>query len=490
MSAENALKIWAEASRTAGAPWYLFRETLLCAAGYRNFPDTLTCPQIAVFGRDLAGLAEDVFPRLPREWELDTVNFARGDRNLLFRQNNKPVLELCILYGMENEGQAAAFDAQAGRAVRKVGSREVWHKLGALLPVYRKTVGKSVRRSILRLSENTFRDMLAMKGAASPDTVFYWDSLTNKSPAALSAALFGSSLSLTCNGTDYPVFSGYREYLTKIYGDYETGLTDEIGCGLTAADKEALKTHQARSFQALAFLEEVSREFGLRYYLLAGSVLGCVRHGGFIPWDDDIDVGIRIEELERFEEVVKEQLPKRLPKGFTLMQSGPNNPYPRMFSKICYDGRCCIDLWPLVPTYNQGLRAEYLWYFAKLITKVHYEKIGHEVTKFRKPVKILDRFLTDKMVMALARRNERKYAHKLPPAYINLYSIYRRHKETIQRTWLDTEATANFQGLEVPVVGCTEEYLTHMYGNYMAQPAPWNRASRHFARFYPTDSES
>ena len=201
-------------------------------------------------------------------------------------------------------------------------------------------------------------------------------------------------------------------------------------------------------------------------------------------------MGIRIEELERFEEVVKEQLPKRLPKGFTLMQSGPNNPYPRMFSKICYDGRCCIDLWPLVPTYNQGLRAEYLWYFAKLITKVHYEKIGHEVTKFRKPVKILDRFLTDKMVMALARRNERKYAHKQPPAYINLYSIYRRHKETIQRTWLDTEATANFQGLEVPVVGCTEEYLTHMYGNYMAQPAPWNRASRHFARFYPTDSES
>lgn len=86
--------------------------------------------------------------------------------------------------------------------------------------------------------------------------------------------------------------------------------------------------------------------------------------------------------------------------------------------------------------------------------------------------------------MALARRNERRYAKKDTPVYINLYSIYRRPKETISRRWLDTKATAVFNGLEVPVVGCTEEYLTHLYGNYMAKPAPWKRASRHSARFF------
>lgn len=490
MNAENTLKAWAAACDPAGLPWYLFRETLLCASGYYHFPEALTCPQVAVFGRDLAALIRDVFPRLPREWTLDTTNFGRGDRNLLFRFGKTAVLELCVLYGMDSEEQITAFEAQANKPVRKVVSLEVWNKLGSLIPLYRKTMGKLVQRSILRLTEKTFLQLVALADTSSANAAFYWDSLTNKSPALMPSTLFADTLTLSYNGNTYPVFSGYRDYLSLVFGDYETGLHDEIGCGLTAEEKESLKAHQARSFEALAFLQEVSREFGLRYYLLAGSVLGCVRHGGFIPWDDDIDVGIRIEELEQFEKVVKDELPKRLPKGFTLMQSGANNPYPRMFSKICYDGRCCIDLWPLVPTYNDGLRADFLWYFAKLITKVHYKKIGYKVTRFRKLVKILDIFLTDKTVMALARHNERKYAHKITPAYINLYSIYRRPKETIQRTWLDTEATATFQGLEVPVVGCTEAYLTHMYGDYMSFPAPWNRASRHFERFYPVDSES
>ena len=78
-----------------------------------------------------------------------------------------------------------------------------------------------------------------------------------------------------------PVFSGYEEYLTTVYGDYKDGLTDEIGCGLTKEEKEELKNHQAKCFEALSFLQELSLEFGLRYYLIAGSVLGAVRHGGF-----------------------------------------------------------------------------------------------------------------------------------------------------------------------------------------------------------------
>ena len=487
MNAENALKIWASACAPTGTPWYLFRETLLCAVGYHRFPEELTHPQIAVFGRDLAPLVRNVFPCLPQEWKLDTTHLGRGNRKLLFCQNDQPVLELCILYGLEDPVQIAPFKAAVSKAVQKVGSAEAWHKLFSLIPPYRILFNKYITGRLLRLSDEAFHNLLALTGAPASETAFYWDSPTNKSPSELPCELFTGSLFLTVEGTDYPVFSGYKEYLTLIFGDYEVGLQDEIGCGLTAADTDALIAHQARSLEALAFLQEVSQEYGLRYYLLAGSVLGCVRHQGFIPWDDDIDVGIRVEELEHYEQIIREQLPKRLPKGFTLMQSGSNNPYPRMFSKICYEGRCCIDLWPLVPTYNNGFRAEFLWYFAKLITKAHYEHIGHSVTKFRKLVKILNRILSDKAVMALARHNERKYVRRNTPAYINLYSIYRRNKETIQRQWLDTEATATFCGLEVPVVGCTEEYLTHLYGDYMAKPAPWKRASRHSARFFPTE---
>jgi hypothetical protein len=40
-----------------------------------------------------------------------------------------------------------------------------------------------------------------------------------------------------------------------------------------------------------------------------------------------------------------------------------------------------------------------------------------------------------------------------------------------------------FNGLEVPVVGHTKIYLTHLYGDFMSFPLPWKRASRHVARF-------
>ena len=165
------------------------------------------------------------------------------------------------------------------------------------------------------------------------------------------------------------------------------------------------------------------------------------------------------------------------------MQTAPDYPYPRMFSKICYNGRCCIDLWPLIPTYEKGFRATLSWCFAKLFTRSHYYKLGHPVNSMRRPAQVVGWFLNDRQILALARWNERKYLHKNTPAYINIYSIYDRRKETILRRWLDTEATAEFDGLTVPVVGCTEEYLTHLYGDYMRRPAPWNRASRHVARF-------
>lgn len=284
---------------------------------------------------------------------------------------------------------------------------------------------------------------------------------------------------ITCGGITYPVRSDYREYLEETFGDYENGLHDDIGVGLTAEEKEALKAHQIKCREALVFVQALSEEYHLRYYLLAGSVLGAVRHGGFIPWDDDVDIGIRIEDLPRFEELVKAHLPA----GFTFEQPAPNHPYPRMFSKICHDDRCCIDLWPLVPIPFDGFQAKFTWFFSKLITKIHYCKIGYPVEKHGKLAKICSLFLTDHMAMKLARWNEGKALGKAP-AYINLYSVYRRQKETIPLTWLDTPATELFEGLEVPVVGCTHEYLTHLYGDYMARPAPWKRASRHFERFH------
>ena len=535
MNSVEALSTWAAVCEPLGIQWSLFKETLLCVNGYHHLPDSVPCAQIVVRGIDLPDLVEYVFPRLPKDWKLNNEHFIDGKKQLVFYAKKAPVLEISVLYAADNDSQVSKLSStlkQKGqKAANKIKCLRTTNRilkkfcfLRILRKIYNKTIGKAIKLRLNKIINKAFNAAVTLAGDSDESLSFYSDCFTNKKPILFHRELFlGESVLLSCfynasveqepveetASTDavkaeiaeaasnevaeenaveqptelfFPAFSGYREYLEAVYGDYENGLFDEIGCGLTTEEKEELKKHQARCFEALTFLQNLSQEFGLRYYLIAGSVLGAIRHGGFIPWDDDIDIGIRVEEIKKFEEVVKAHM-SRLPEGFTLEQSGANNPYPRMFSKICYEGRGCIDFWPLIPTYCEGFKAKYLWYFGKIITKVHYAKIGHEVTKFQKIVRPASLLLSDKCVMAMARKNERKYIGKKTPAYINLYSIYKRNKETMKRTWLDDGATAMFNGLEVPVVGHTKVYLTHLYGNFMGFPLPWKRVSRHVARF-------
>ena len=57
---------------------------------------------------------------------------------------------------------------------------------------------------------------------------------------------------------------------------------------------------QLRILDILLALDKVCKEHNLRYYLWAGTMLGAVRHKGFIPWDDDIDIMMPRPDYKRF----------------------------------------------------------------------------------------------------------------------------------------------------------------------------------------------
>lgn len=91
-----------------------------------------------------------------------------------------------------------------------------------------------------------------------------------------------------------------------------------------------LKTLQARLLHIMKGIDKVCREHNLTYYLWAGTLLGAVRHRGFIPWDDDMDIAMPLKDYETLLAHSEEWMPE----PFEII--GPHNrpDYPYTFAKV------------------------------------------------------------------------------------------------------------------------------------------------------------
>ncbi len=98
--------------------------------------------------------------------------------------------------------------------------------------------------------------------------------------------------------------------------------------------EDELKKLQGVLLDILKVVDGFCRAHDIAYFLDSGTALGAVRHGGFIPWDDDVDLGMLREDYDRFIELAAEELPE----GYSLHTYENTPGFAGMFAKIYKDG--------------------------------------------------------------------------------------------------------------------------------------------------------
>lgn len=91
-----------------------------------------------------------------------------------------------------------------------------------------------------------------------------------------------------------------------------------------------LRGAQLRMLEILKEIDKICKRHNITYWLDGGTMLGCVRHKGFIPWDDDLDIAVFEEDYERLLAI----LPKELPKQYRLEWPGNNKNFSFNFAKV------------------------------------------------------------------------------------------------------------------------------------------------------------
>ena len=78
---------------------------------------------------------------------------------------------------------------------------------------------------------------------------------------------------------------------------------------LSNEDMTLTRRIQLKELEILKVFQDICRRHGLRYFAIGGTCLGAVRHKGFIPWDDDIDVAMPYEDYLEFQRIAETDLP-------------------------------------------------------------------------------------------------------------------------------------------------------------------------------------
>lgn len=250
-------------------------------------------------------------------------------------------------------------------------------------------------------------------------------------------------------------------------------------------------------------------EHGLTYYLSGGTAIGAVRHGGFIPWDDDIDIYLMREDYERFLSL-RDSLPEDSPYEIIDMRS-PGYYLP--LAKFCKKNSTIwehenipflmglyVDVFPLDEfngsKENIKLAFDYRRAWEDYARSLRRHKMSHFLSKIlRGTLRPIPRMVEDILWFCPREHIYRERILKMEEQirrttgdFLYCYGMGSGElKFSYPKEWFVRRIDITFEGLTVKIHEGYDGYLSKQFGNYMEFPPEAERVSTHKRFFLELD---
>ena len=238
-------------------------------------------------------------------------------------------------------------------------------------------------------------------------------------------------------------------------------------------------------------VDELCRKHGIKYFLLGGSAIGAVRHQGFIPWDDDLDIVMDNENYENFINVCRKELDTEKyyiqeaflnwPLGFTKIKlRGTYFQEPGQY--INTDNECGIflDVFKLENAPSSKIAQRWQYLCAKyFLCYCLLERGWSEVSGIKKLMMLAAYPVKLRFIRKFLKKQVEKWNRKSTDFRLFWAGRYRYHQSFYAKDLFDEAIYVPFEDTMLPVPKNYNEWLTKIFGDYMTPPPVGEQVGLH-----------